>query len=50
MNKVTRFSQLPKHKIMYPNMPSALKPVPHDESVPVPNPTETFILDAGLES
>ncbi|KAF2882351.1 hypothetical protein ILUMI_18745 [Ignelater luminosus] len=27
-----------KHNIMYPNIPSAVRPVPHSESIPVPFP------------
>jgi hypothetical protein len=31
------FSKKQKHKIQYPTMPSALKPVPHGEGLTVPN-------------
>jgi hypothetical protein len=37
------FTSKTKHKIVYPNLPSALRPVPHDESLPVPVPPEDGI-------
>jgi hypothetical protein len=33
------FSKKRKHKIQYPNVPSSLKPVPHEEGLPVPTPS-----------
>jgi hypothetical protein len=38
MTKITGFSQFSKHKTEYPNIPCALRPVPHDNSIPVPKP------------
>jgi hypothetical protein len=38
MTKIAGFSKKNKHKIVYPNCESALKPVPHDEDNPVPVP------------
>ena len=29
----------------YPNIPSALRPVPHGEDLPAPDPPESFSLD-----
>jgi hypothetical protein len=32
-------------KIVYPNLPSAIKPVTHCEVLPVPKPTESYTVD-----
>ena len=37
------FSAKNKHKIIYPNLQSALRPVAHDESLPVPVPPDDEI-------
>jgi hypothetical protein len=50
MTKITGFSRFSNHKIEYPNVPSALRPVPHDYSLPVPKPPETYTLDLDSES
>jgi hypothetical protein len=44
------FPQFSKHKIEYPNIPSALRPVPHEDSMPVPKPPETYTLESDSES
>ena len=36
---VTGFSGKNKHRIVYPNLNSAMRPIPHDENLPVPVPT-----------
>lgn len=36
MTNVTGFSSKNKNKIVYPNIPSAMRPVPHGEDLPVP--------------
>jgi hypothetical protein len=36
MTKIIGFSQFSMHKIQYPNIPFVLRPVPHDESMPLP--------------
>jgi hypothetical protein len=50
MTKITGFSRLSKHKIKYPNTSSALRPFPHDNSMPVPKPPESYTLDSDSES
>jgi hypothetical protein len=50
MTKITGFSWFSKHKIEYPNIPCALRPVPHDDSMPVPKPPESYTLDSDSES
>jgi hypothetical protein len=44
------FSGKSEHQIEYPNTPSALRPVPRDNSMPVPEPPENFTLDSETES
>ena len=34
---------------MYPNIPSALRPVPHGEGISVPEPPKEFIIDSDDE-
>ena len=41
MTKVLGFSKKSKHKIVYPSLPSAIRPVPHSEDLPVPVPLIT---------
>ena len=36
MTKISGFSTKNKQNIEYPNLPSALRPVPHSEDVPIP--------------
>jgi hypothetical protein len=50
MTKMTGFSRFSKHKIEYCNIPSALRPVPHYDLMPVPKPPETYTLDSDSES
>jgi hypothetical protein len=33
---VTSFSAKNKHKNLYPNLHSAMRPIPHDDKLPVP--------------
>ena len=46
MTKITGVSQFSKHKLQYPNIPSALRHVPHDDLMPVPKPPEPYTLDS----
>ena len=43
-------SKKKKQSIQYPNIPSAIRPVPHGELLPVPEPPERFTLDSDEES
>lgn len=38
-----------KQKIDYPNIPSAIRPVPHGEHLPVPEPPKDFVLNSEME-
>ena len=38
MTDIKGYTSKNKKLIMYPDVPSAMKPVPHDEFLPVPNP------------
>jgi len=38
-----------KWTIVYPNIPSALRPVPHGEGISVPEPPKEFIIDSDDE-
>jgi len=38
-----------KQNIDYPNIPSAIRPVPHGEDLPVPEPPKEYNLNSGME-
>jgi hypothetical protein len=38
-----------KQKIDYPHIPSPIRPVPHGEHLPVPEPPKDFILNSEME-
>ena len=38
-----------KHRIDYPNIPSAIRPVPHGEDLPVPEPPKEYNLNSEME-
>ena len=38
-----------KQRIDYPNIPSAIRPVPHGEDLPVPEPPKEFSLNLEVE-
>ncbi|GBM31485.1 hypothetical protein AVEN_141184-1 [Araneus ventricosus] len=40
--KIKGFSAKSKHKIKYPNLHSAMRPVTHNDELPVPKPPENF--------
>jgi len=42
-------SKKKKATVQYPNIPSALRPVPHGEGPPVPEPPESFSLESDEE-
>ena len=50
MTNITGLSVQSKHKTEYPDIPPALRPVSHDDSVPVPKPPEEYTLDSEPES
>lgn len=45
MTKVSGFSRNSRHKIEYPDIPSAIKPVVHGEDLPVSGPTANWEKD-----
>lgn len=49
MTKMTGFSRFSKCKIEYSNIPCALRSVSHDDSMPVPKPQKSYILDSESE-
>jgi hypothetical protein len=38
-----------KQRIVYPNMPSAIRPMPHEEDLPLPEPPKEYNLDSEME-
>jgi hypothetical protein len=50
MTNTSGFSGRSKHKAEYPNITSALRTIPHDDSLPVSEPPENYTLDSALES
>ncbi len=42
-------SKKKKQSVQYPNMPSAIRPVPHGEELPVPDAPESFLLESDEE-
>jgi hypothetical protein len=41
---VTGFSAKNKHKIVYPNLNSEMRPISHDDNLPVPEPPENGLV------
>ena len=47
LTKTTGYSTKNKHLITYPNLPSAIRPQPHDDAIPVPTrPTDSHACDS----
>ncbi|GBM22452.1 hypothetical protein AVEN_221515-1 [Araneus ventricosus] len=44
MTSTIGFSSKSKHTIQYPNISSAVRPVPHNESLPIPVAPKTYTL------
>lgn len=49
-NKVAGYTANNKKDILYPNIPSAIRPIPHDPDIPVPLPPESDTLSSGSRS
>ncbi|GBO32180.1 hypothetical protein AVEN_207917-1 [Araneus ventricosus] len=49
MTSTGGFSSKRKHTIQYPNIPSAVRPVPHNESFPIPVPPKTYTLQPKMD-
>lgn len=50
MTNIKGITSKTKRSIQYPNIPSALRPVPHGNSLPVPQPPESYTLDSESDS
>jgi hypothetical protein len=42
LTKVTGITSKTKHPVKYPDLPSAMRPCPHSEKLPVPKPPENL--------
>jgi hypothetical protein len=49
MTKITGFSRFSMHKMECPNIPITLRPVSHDDSVPLPKLPKSYTLDSDSE-
>lgn len=50
MTNIKGITSKTKRSIQYPNIPSAMRPVPHDNSLPIPQPPESYTLDSESDS
>src|SRR5678815_615213 len=46
LTNVQGFSSKSKHCIQYPNLHTAMRPVPHSDDLPVPTPPDEFTVDS----
>ena len=44
-----RISSKPKHKVKYPNLPNAMRQVPHSENLPIQHPPTHLTLEEESE-
>jgi hypothetical protein len=44
LTKLDGYNSKAKHAIVYPNIPSALRPLEHDDSLPIPKPPQQLTL------
>ncbi|KAK4881289.1 hypothetical protein RN001_004608 [Aquatica leii] len=49
MTSTVGFSSKSKHTIQYPNIPSVLRPVHHNDTLPIPEPPNTYTLDPEID-
>jgi len=42
MVNISGYNKKNKSNIIYPNLPSAIRPIPHDPELPVPVPSKAF--------
>lgn len=47
LTKISGVSFKHRKSIQYPNLPSAMRPVPHDDNLPVPKPPADWTLESG---
>jgi hypothetical protein len=45
LTNITGITSKSKHTVKYPNAPSAMRPVPHNEVLPIPKPPANVIVD-----
>ncbi|KAI6651156.1 hypothetical protein LOD99_5507 [Oopsacas minuta] len=50
MTKIDRITKKNKSSIAYPDVPSAIRPVPHSEDLPVPVPLEILDISSDNDS
>ena len=46
LTNISGFSAKSKKHITYPDLPSAMRPVPHSDDLPIPNPPESYKLSS----
>ncbi|KAK4880623.1 hypothetical protein RN001_008769 [Aquatica leii] len=49
MTSTVGFSSKSKHTIQNPNIPSALRPVCHNDTLPIPEPPNTYTLEPEID-
>jgi hypothetical protein len=45
LTNITGITSKSKHAVKYPNVPSAMRPVPHNEALHIPKPPANVIVD-----
>lgn len=45
LTKISGITAKTRHTVKYPNIPSAIRPVPHSPQLPIPVPPKTWELD-----
>ena len=45
LTNISGFSLKSKHSIQYPNLSSALRPIPHGQDLPIPTPLKVYSVD-----
>jgi hypothetical protein len=45
LTNITGITSKSKYIVKYPNVPSAMRPVPHNEALPIPKPPANVIVD-----
>jgi hypothetical protein len=45
LTNITGITSKSKHTVKYPNVPTAMRPVPHNEALPIPKPPANVTVD-----
>lgn len=48
LTNTTGITNKSKHSLKYPNLPSAIRPVPHSQELPIPNPPESVEIEENV--